>query len=72
MLKRKKWVGWTARESRVTRVEVDYLDSLYLYLLDLSRLWDGIVVEARMLERERERERARAQARIRDDDLPSL
>jgi len=50
------------------------LDSLYLYLLDLSRLWDGIVVEARMLERERERVRARAQAqaRIRDDDLPSL
>lgn len=68
MLKRKKWVGWTARESRVTRVEVDYLDSLYLYLLDLSRLWDGIVVEARMLERAQ----AQAQARIRDDDLPSL
>jgi hypothetical protein len=52
------------------RVEVDYLDSLYLYLLDLSRLWDGIVVEARMLELERAQ--AQAQARIRDDDLPSL
>jgi hypothetical protein len=68
MLKRKKWVGWTARESRVTRVEVDYLDSLYLYLLDLSRLWDGIVLEVRV----RAQAQAQAQARIRDDDLPSL
>jgi hypothetical protein len=46
------------------RVGVDYWDSPYLYQLDLSLLWRGIVLE--------DRAQTQAQAHTPDDDFSSL